>query len=232
MASSRKASLVAAEEIDVVDDDIVVEASPPKPRARRRGRPADSDGLTRERILVAARECFAEAGYAAASTHMVASRVGLTTGALYHHFGSKRELYLAVFVEVEQMVDDRFRTVATSHSTFQAKVEAILDETVRLNTTDPAVAGFALSVTGDVARHPDLREAFTSAWARRDFFFGEVVDAGIVSGELAAADRNVVLDTMTTLITGLLVISNGIPAAQARAVEGAKRLLAGTLIVS
>jgi AcrR family transcriptional regulator len=242
MASSRKASLVAAEEIDV-DDGIVVDTSPeietaprsrakPKPRARRRGRPLDSDGLTRERILFAARECFAEAGYAAASTHMVAARVGLTTGALYHHFGSKRELYLAVFAEVEQLVEERFRTVATPHSTFLSKVEAILDETVALNTTDPAVAGFALSVTGDVARHPDLREAFTSAWARRDFFFGEVVDAGIVSGEVAAADRNVILDTLTTLITGLLVISNGIPVAQARAVEGAKRLLAGTLIVS
>jgi AcrR family transcriptional regulator len=238
MASSRKASLAAPEEIDV---DIVVEPAPPmersprskpKPQARRRGRPVDSDGLTRERILFAARECFAEAGYAAASTHMVASRVGLTTGALYHHFGSKRELYLAVFAEVEQLVDERFRSVAKSHTTFTAKVEAILDETVRLNVTDPAVAGFALSVTGDVARHPDLREAFTSAWARRDFFFGEVVDAGIDSGELAAADRNVVLDTVTTLVTGLLVISNGIPAAQARAVEGAKRLLAGTLIVS
>jgi AcrR family transcriptional regulator len=234
MASARKASLVAAEEHD---DVVVVETSPqiesrPEPKARRSGRPVDSDGLTRERILFAARECFAEAGYAAASTHMVASRVGLTTGALYHHFGSKRELYLAVFAEVEQLVDERFRSVAKSRTTFAAKVEAILDETVRLNTTDPAVAGFALSVTGDVARHPDLREAFTSAWARRDFFFGEVVDAGIDSGELAAADRNVVLDTLTTLVTGLLVISNGIPAAQARAVEGAKRLLAGTLIVS
>src|SRR5438876_754583 len=111
MASARKVSLAATEELDV---DIVVEPSPiepkpgprpkPKPRARRRGRPVDSDGLTRERILLAARECFAEAGYAAASTHMVASRVGLTTGALYHHFGSKRELYLAVFAEVEQLV--------------------------------------------------------------------------------------------------------------------------------
>src|SRR5437667_8510373 len=113
MASARKASLVAPEEIDV---DVVVETTEiepkprpkPKPRARRRGRPVDSDGLTRERILLAARECFAEAGYAAASTHMVASRVGLTTGALYHHFGSKRELYLAVFAEVEQLVDERF----------------------------------------------------------------------------------------------------------------------------
>jgi AcrR family transcriptional regulator len=240
MASTRKASLVAPDddvevEVDVADE---TAASAPKRKTkpevgpRRRGRPVDSDGLTRERILAAARECFAEAGYTAASTHMVASRVGLTTGALYHHFGSKRELYLAVFEEVEQLVFDRYHEAAGPHTTLLSKLEAVLDETVRLGSEDPSVPGFALSVTSDVARHPDLRSAFQSSWARRDSLFGEIVDAGIASGELERADRRVVLDTVTTLVTGLLVISNGIPAAQARAVEGAKRLLAGTLIMS
>lgn len=251
MASTRKASLAAPDEdveddveddveVDVeVDIGVVVESSSPPRRkakpevvARRRGRPADSDGLTRERILAAARECFAEAGYTAASTHMVASRVGLTTGALYHHFGSKRELYMAVFEEVEEMVFDRYRAAAKPHATLLTKLAAVLDETVQLGAEDPSVAGFALSVTSDVARHPDLRAAFQSAWVKRDSLFGEIVDAGIASGELERADRRVVLDTVTTLVTGLLVISNGIPAAQARAVDGAKRLLAGTLIVS
>src|SRR5258708_18440522 len=100
VASSRKASLAAPEEIDV---DLVVEPSPqvdskprpkPKPRARRRGRPVDSDGLTRERILAPARECFAESGYAAASTHMGASPVALTTAALYHPFRTNTDPYL------------------------------------------------------------------------------------------------------------------------------------------
>src|SRR5437763_4490188 len=139
MTTTRKSPLAEADEIDV--------EIRPEP-ARRRGRPADSDGLTRERILGAARECFAESGYAVASTHMVAARVGLTTGALYHHFGSKRDLYLAVFDEVEELVEERFRSAAKPQATFVAQVEAILDETVRLSATDPAVAGFALSVTG------------------------------------------------------------------------------------
>src|SRR5262249_34451421 len=102
MATTRKTGLAEV-------DDLEVEVEPggdekPRPGARRRGRPADSDGLTGQRILAAARECFAESGYVAASTHMVAARVGLTTGALYHHFGSKRELYLAVFEEVEELI--------------------------------------------------------------------------------------------------------------------------------
>lgn len=201
-------------------------------KVRRRGRPADSDGLTGERILASARECFAESGYVAASTHMVAARVGLTTGALYHHFGSKRDLYLAVFDEVEELVFDRFRAAAAGESTFVAKVEAVLDEAVRLSKADPTVAGFLLSVSGDLARHPELREAVETAWARRDSFLGEIVDAGIATGELARADRTMVLDMLMTVVGGLVVVGTGLPAVQNRAVKGLKRLLEGTLIAS
>src|SRR5438445_1449263 len=116
MAPTRTAPLVEADALDVeVDPEPQVK---PRPTARRRGRPADSDGLTGQRTLAAARACFAESGYVAASTHMVASRVGLTTGALYHHFGSKRELYLAVFEEVEELLYNRFRAAAEAHGTF------------------------------------------------------------------------------------------------------------------
>jgi AcrR family transcriptional regulator len=156
----------------------------------------------------------------------------LTTGALYHHFGSKRELYLAVFDEVEELVFDRFRSAAARHSTFVAKLEAVLDEAVRLSRAEPAVAGFLLSVSGDLARHPDLREAVETAWARRDSFLGEIVDAGIATGELARSDRMMVLDMLMTMVGGLVVIGTGLPAVQNRAVKGLKRLLAGTLIVS
>lgn len=238
MVSKRNTPLAEADDLEV---EVELDPAPKVKSVRkvkgrsgvpRRGRPANSDGLTRERILAAARECFAELGYVAASTHMVAARVGLTTGALYHHFGSKRELYLAVFEEVEELIDKRFRAAAAPHTTFVAKVEAVLDEAVRLNKTYPTVAGFALSVSGDLARHPDLQEAFESAWNRRDSFFAEVVDVGIASGEVAAADRGVLLDMLTTMVGGLVVVGTGLPAAQTRAVKGFKRLLAGTLLKS
>ena len=212
MASARKAPLRAGDEIeidvegevDVVEVERAPKAQPrPRPRARpvarRRGRPADSDGLTGERILTAARECFAESGYATASTHMVAARVGLTTGALYHHFGSKRELYLAVFAESEELVLEHYQAAIEGRSTLVDKVSAVLDETVRLSTTDRALAGFIRSVTVDLARHPDLHEAVESAWDRWGSFFAEIVDGGVATGEVAAHDRALVLEAMTTL---------------------------------
>jgi AcrR family transcriptional regulator len=228
MATTPKTSLAATDDLDIeVDGGPRAGGRVP---ARRRGRPAGSDGLTGERILAAARECFAESGYAVASTHMVAARVGLTTGALYHHFGSKRELYMAVFDEVEQIVYDRFEAAAAPHERFVDKLEAMFDEAVKLRVDDPTLAGFLHSVTGDMARHPDLVEAVSTAWNRRDGFFAELVASGIASGEVAAADRKVVLDTVGTLMAGLIVVSHGMPVVQSRAVDGLKRLLSGALV--
>lgn len=55
---------------------------------RRRGRP----GYDRNRILEVAIESFNEQGYEATSVSDLASRLGLTKSALYHHFASKEAL--------------------------------------------------------------------------------------------------------------------------------------------
>lgn len=51
---------------------------------------------TAKLILQAARRLFMAHGYRAVSTRQVAEAVGLTQPALYHHFATKEELYVAV----------------------------------------------------------------------------------------------------------------------------------------
>jgi AcrR family transcriptional regulator len=66
-------------------------ASPALPtRSQRRGE------RTRERILDAAEEHFAERGFEGAHLRDVASRVGIRNPSLYNHFASKESLYAAV----------------------------------------------------------------------------------------------------------------------------------------
>jgi len=57
---------------------------------------AERRAETRARLLAAARRVFAERGYHAASLDLVSGRAGCTKGALYHHFGSKEGLLLAL----------------------------------------------------------------------------------------------------------------------------------------
>src|SRR5689334_15831407 len=68
----------------------------------RQGR-AEKAAATREALVAAGRRLFASPGYFATSTEDLvrAAAVG-TRGALYHHFADKRDLFLAVFHEVER----------------------------------------------------------------------------------------------------------------------------------
>lgn len=56
---------------------------------------------TRTRLLAAARELFGARGFAAVGTEEVVRAAGVTRGALYHQFADKRDLFRAVFEELE-----------------------------------------------------------------------------------------------------------------------------------
>jgi AcrR family transcriptional regulator len=62
---------------------------------------------TRGGLLDAAREVFSASGFAEASIADVVARAGASVGSLYHHFGGKAELYLALFEEYQQRQETR-----------------------------------------------------------------------------------------------------------------------------
>jgi len=67
---------------------------------------------TRAKLMAAGRKAFAEVGYAEASMDHFTSDVGLTRGALYHHFGDKRGLFEAVVAEIDSEMTVRLKARA------------------------------------------------------------------------------------------------------------------------
>ena len=62
---------------------------------------------TRRLILQVAHHLFMEQGYRAVSTRQIATACGVTQPALYRHFATKQELYLAVLLEMLQQTQAR-----------------------------------------------------------------------------------------------------------------------------
>jgi AcrR family transcriptional regulator len=56
-----------------------------------------STEIVRSEILDAAREVFALRGFAEASINEVVERSGASVGSIYHHFGSKTDLFMALW---------------------------------------------------------------------------------------------------------------------------------------
>lgn len=75
---------------------------------------AERSEATRAELLSVARELFGERGYAEVGTEEIVRAAGVTRGALYHHFDSKRELLAAVYEQVESELTQRIATAAFS----------------------------------------------------------------------------------------------------------------------
>jgi AcrR family transcriptional regulator len=73
---------------------------------------AERSLATRSALIAAARPLFAERGYAGVSTEEIVGAAGVTRGALYHHFAGKRELFAAVYEQIEAELSDRIATEA------------------------------------------------------------------------------------------------------------------------
>jgi AcrR family transcriptional regulator len=112
--------------------------------AVRSTRKADQSQATREALISAAHGLFAEKGFAGVATEEIVRAAGVTRGALYHHFDGKRELFAAVYEEVERQLVERIAASAMASAAdpmevLQAGAEAFLDA-----CEDPAVQRIAL----------------------------------------------------------------------------------------
>lgn len=107
---------------------------------------------TTGQLLDAARELFAADGYTAASLEDVVAAAGVTKGALYHHFSSKRDLFRGVFEreqgQLAQVCHEAYSAEADPWDGFQAGCRAFLEASIdpgvqRIVVLDaPAVLGW------------------------------------------------------------------------------------------
>lgn len=128
---------------------------------RRRGRPANtSTDDTIAAVLTSARRLFAAKGYAGTSNREIAAAAGLAHTAIYNHFGSKAQLFTAVFVDVQQLlVDELDRSVAAAPQR-PALPGALFDATEALRAADPSYVEFLASMYIEVRRGPELQKIF------------------------------------------------------------------------
>jgi AcrR family transcriptional regulator len=70
-------------------------------------RAAGRAATTRGALLTSARDVFCASGFAEASIAEVVAGARASVGSLYHHFGGKAELYLALFEDYQQRQEAR-----------------------------------------------------------------------------------------------------------------------------
>jgi AcrR family transcriptional regulator len=204
-------------------------------------RTADDAAVTRAAIVDAARRSFAEHGFAATTVDTVAAAVGVTKGALYHHFTDKQALFRAVFVELEHELDSHVNAVARTGTdalgAFALGCGAWLDFAARPDyqriaaVEAPAVLGVtewhaidsAIGITtmsaGLRALHRAGHLAASPSPARTILLFGALTEAGLALARGEGHDRQGLLDEFLALVLGEPppAASDGVAARRGRA---------------
>ncbi|MEI5907420.1 helix-turn-helix domain-containing protein [Bacillus spongiae] len=94
-------------------------------------------GTSKDTLIKVAIMEFSQKGYNGVNVTELAKKANMTTGAVYHHFGSKSKLYEVIRTDMEQRLIDRMEGAA---SLFDEPEEALkaalitgLDAAVKLN---------------------------------------------------------------------------------------------------
>ena len=115
---------------------------------------------TRGALVEAARALFAERGYAGVGTEEIVKRAGVTRGALYHHFGDKKDLMRAVLHDLSRELAEASATAALAETDqwqqILAAVNAFLDACV-----DPAIQRIMMTDAPSVLGWDEWREIDT-----------------------------------------------------------------------
>lgn len=148
----------------------------------------DTDVPTREsgwgvdsihrRLVEAAADEFAESGLDGARVQAIASRAGLSTGAIYNRFAGRLELLLEAL--------DASCTSVWDHDLLRGDFDEAFNEIVGTLPLAAPSRGDALMIETMSAahRHPELRSAASQWWERETKLLGEAVTSGLDAGTI------------------------------------------------
>jgi AcrR family transcriptional regulator len=162
--------------------------------ARRTGRrPGNPD--TREAILAAARETFAERGFDGASIRTIAASAGVDPALVHHYFGTKEKLFLAV-------MSVPFNPGELLPQALAGGADGVGERLVRLFLRvwdSPAgTAGVAL-----------LRSAINNEWTARlmrEFVVTQILRRAVVALDLPPGEAPLRTSLAATQLAGLAVV--------------------------
>lgn len=126
-------------------------------------RPSNTDAR-REEIVNGLLQVMAKEGYERASVVEIARAAGLTPGLVHYHFGSKREILVALVARLSSALETRRERLLAGATSPKARLSAFLDAYLALgeDADAPAVAAW-VAIGAEAVRQPDVREVYREA---------------------------------------------------------------------
>jgi AcrR family transcriptional regulator len=166
--------------------------------------PYQKSDLTRERILEAATELFAQRGYAGTGVDRLAERSGIAKTAIYYHFGNKEGLLAAVLARAAAVWIENIRRAAERAGTPEEALDQALAGMRAMVDERPWILKLLLLLTLEVAdEKPEIRKAMGEIFLRaRQTIVAGLREALGIDVPGADAVGNVMLGLLQAAVVG------------------------------
>jgi AcrR family transcriptional regulator len=169
---------------------------------RRRKRASAEDGSSRERLLAAAIELFAEKGYAATGIAEVCARAGVAKTALYWHFESKEGLLATVIETIGTSWIEQIRKAAYQAGTPVERIHRLVAEWRRILLEQPELMRLPIIASIEQGDSQRAREALRGIWQRAEWALIEGIEDTIGA---RLPDVDLLAHTIFALLQGALL---------------------------
>ncbi len=143
---------------------------------------------TRSDLLDAAYNEILESGFQAASLERILANTSVSKGALYHHFGTKRDLGLAVIEEViGPQLEERWFNMLAQHNDPISGLYNLIEE--KISHADESVIRYGCPLNNLIQEMSPLDESFRHGLQKIIERWVEVVAQALQAGQAAGQVR-------------------------------------------
>ncbi len=158
---------------------------------------------TRTGILAAAAEAFAEQGYDATGVAEICARAGVSKGAFYYHFQTKKALFLTLVDVWLRDLNRAFQQPDPDSGSVPDRILAMSREFQDILTSRPQQLALIMEFWTQASRDEVMRQAVLSHYCAFQQFFVDLVELGVAEGTLSPIDPAAGGQVFLSLTSGL-----------------------------
>ncbi len=138
--------------------------------------------LRKEEIFNAALFCFNQKGYYETSIDDIAARAGITKGGIYHHFNSKKILFIDLFHTVANRYFESLKLKIHQSSNASSHMQDLVKKSNEIFNENMDILKFCFEFMSLASRDSEIRLAVTDFYKNRVVIFAETLSDGVNKG--------------------------------------------------
>ena len=160
---------------------------------------------TRNRILMAAINCFSSHGYDVTSVAEICEAAGVSKGAFYHHFPTKQGLFMTLMENWLSSLDGGFKLMLQQTENIPQALLQMADLVGSVFVSADVRLPIFLEFWTRANRDPVIWQATIEPYRRYQAYFSTLVQEGIAEGSLEPVDAALASRALVYQAMGMLM---------------------------